>query len=496
MVKSSAPVDIYVRISRVGKREHFISDVDQENRAREHAAQKGLTVGTVLADIDESGGKWERPGLQTALARVKAGESGGVIVAWLDRLSRDSEHAQRLVREIGDAGGSIYAPDAPSDWTTPEGELQANVFFMFAQYTRKRAKAGFARSQEQSITAGVPVNPRIAPGYERHPETRRLVIVESVARHVREVFHRRVEGAGPAELADYLSTNGVRTSMGSATWSKQAVYGVLSNRVYLGELRYGPEGHEFVNLAAHAPIIDRGTWEAAQRSHARKPAPSVGQHEPYLLTGLVRCASCRYALQATQTSKGKRIYRCTVRHAGGRCPAPARHDADALDALALAEFRSLVVDDDQWQPVADTARLDAAVVALAEAERREAEYRDDDELRETIGRASWLDGLAKRRERVEVAEAEIAAARAALPQSDTDPREVLRELDAMPTAQAREHLAAVVDCIALRPASHAGDRLAIFLRGHGPADLPRRGFKSAPVLLPFDLSPVAAVAAA
>ena len=30
------------------------------------------------------------------------------------------------------------APDAPADWTSPAGELQAGIVFAFAQYVRKR----------------------------------------------------------------------------------------------------------------------------------------------------------------------------------------------------------------------------------------------------------------------------------------------------------------------------------------------------------------------
>jgi DNA invertase Pin-like site-specific DNA recombinase len=113
-------VDLYVRVSRIGGRDHLISPEEQELRARAVATERGLEVGEVLSDLDESGGKWERPGLQRALERVRRGESSGIIVAWLDRLSRDSEHAHRLVREIHEAGGRIYAPDAPVDWTSPE----------------------------------------------------------------------------------------------------------------------------------------------------------------------------------------------------------------------------------------------------------------------------------------------------------------------------------------------------------------------------------------
>src|SRR5262245_48828499 len=204
VVKPSKPVDLYVRVSRVGGRENLISPEEQQRRARELAREKGLRLGYVLTDLDESGGKLDRPGLQEALRRVESGESGGIIVAWLDRLSRDSEQAHGLVRRIAEAGGRIYAPDAPSDWTTPEGELQAGIVFAFAQYIRSRARAGFERAKEQAIARGIPVHSRPAVGYRARPD-RRLEPDPDVAPVVREVFERRARGEGPATLGAFLT---------------------------------------------------------------------------------------------------------------------------------------------------------------------------------------------------------------------------------------------------------------------------------------------------
>ncbi|MDX6724297.1 MAG: hypothetical protein QOD73_2701, partial [Solirubrobacteraceae bacterium] len=45
MPTPSKPVDVYVRVSREGTREHLISYDEQEKRARELAHERGLTVG-------------------------------------------------------------------------------------------------------------------------------------------------------------------------------------------------------------------------------------------------------------------------------------------------------------------------------------------------------------------------------------------------------------------------------------------------------------------
>src|SRR5262245_23103696 len=377
VVKPSKPVDLYVRVSRVGGRENLISPEEQQRRARELAREKGLRLGYVLTDLDESGGKLDRPGLQEALRRVESGKSGGIIVAWLDRLSRDSEHAHALVRRISEAGGVIYAPDAPSDWTSPEGELQAGIVFAFATYVRKRARAGFERAKERSIQNGVPVN-RFAPiGYRKNAE-RKLEPDPLAAPLIREAFQMRAAGAGPKEIALFLEQKGISPSYGrpegSGTgthWYKESLYQLFRNRTYLGEISYGGR---FVNPNAHEPIVDSLTWTAAQKPRVSK-SPNRGSE--FLLTGIVRCGNCRYALQGT-TIRGKRSYRCKKVHAGGICPQPVHVAAEKLEEIADDFFRAVTYGDSlNGKLEQDEAEIQALAEELGRAERRLEQARSE-----------------------------------------------------------------------------------------------------------------------
>jgi DNA invertase Pin-like site-specific DNA recombinase len=491
MVKPTLPIDIYVRVSRVGKRgEKLISPDEQERRARAHARQHSLRVGKVLPpDLDESGGKLDRPGLNEALERVESGESGGIIVAWLDRLSRDSEHAHGLVRRITEAGGVIYAPDAPTDWTTPEGELQAGFVFLLATYVRKRARAGFERAKEQAIARGIPVNTRAAVGYRKRDaegEDRRLEPDPATAPIVREVFERRAQGAGPVELAALLERNGVPTSQGSATWSKQAIYNLINNRVYLGELRYGSDDR-FVNPDSHQPIVDLALWTAAQ--HPNGKLQRVGEKSDWLLAGLIRCAACRYCMQGTKTSHGTRIYRCTVRHAGGRCPAPARLNAETVEHAAVDVFWALTADLEAKGSKDIGPDLAGLEATLERAQAALAQYMAP-EIQDAIGDpALWAAGLRERRATRDHAAAELGKARADRSGSGEPHRsvETLRGAwERMTTRERRELLGLRFDAIA---ANREPRSLTIYPAGMGPADLPRRGFKSSPELASFPEAP-------
>jgi site-specific DNA recombinase len=490
MTKPSKPVDLYLRVSRVGGREHLISPDEQERRARQLAHERGLKVGKVLTDLDESGGKWERPGLQEALTRVRDGKSGGLIVAWLDRLSRDSEHAHRLIRELHESGGVVYAPDAPSDWTSPEGELQAGIVFAFAQYVRSRARAGFERAKERAIMEGIPVATRPPVGYRKRSD-RRLEPDPATAPVVRELFERRATGAGPTELAEFLEGRGVTTSQGSRGWSKPAVQSLVSNRVYLGELGYGKERDtdgkrrpRYVNPTAHEPIIDLATWEAAQHPNGRRLQRPRGEGH-YMLTGLLRCAECGYVLQGTTTSRGKRIYRCVGRHSGGKCPGRVRASAELVERKAQDAFWALTDDLAATGTVTPSDESSQLESAFELADRRLA-HAMTPEVQDAAGEG-WGAMIRERRQDRDSAAEALGHARAAESAASVLPStETLRGIwDSLTAADRREFIGTRFDAFALRR-GESGLVLTAFPSGTAPDGLSRRGFRRSPGLHPID----------
>ena len=60
-------------------------------------------------DLDFSGGSFERPGFQQALAGVKAGELAGIIVYRWDRFGRNLKESLAMIEEIEVAGGRVIS---------------------------------------------------------------------------------------------------------------------------------------------------------------------------------------------------------------------------------------------------------------------------------------------------------------------------------------------------------------------------------------------------
>jgi len=91
--KASTVMDVYARVSDKGGREgeSYITVETQVEACRAAAARLGLTVGKVVVDEDVSGAKRpEERALEELLGRAERHETGGIIVAFTDRLSRGS----------------------------------------------------------------------------------------------------------------------------------------------------------------------------------------------------------------------------------------------------------------------------------------------------------------------------------------------------------------------------------------------------------------------
>jgi DNA invertase Pin-like site-specific DNA recombinase len=494
MVKPAKPLAAYMRVSRVGDREDKLRSPDFQRQAiARYAEGERFAVEWFDAELDVSGSKAKRPVLDAIISRVKAGELGGVVVAKLDRLSRMRPRDRVLLfEEIEDAGGVVLSAGEQLDPSTPEGRFARDVFLGVARLQWEKYREGFERAKAGAIEHGIAVNTRAAVGYRKRDGDRQDRCLEpdpDVAPLVREVFERRAQGEGPSALGQFLKSRGVLTSQGSRTWSKQAIYNLIGNRVYLGELRYGLDDR-YVKAGAHEAIVDIATWTAAQHPNGRRITPSRSEGSAWLLTGILRCAECRYALQGTTTSRGKRIYRCTRTHSAGVCPAPARIDADTVETAAVKAFWDLTADLEAHGTPDTSGTLAARDEALQRAETALSQWMAP-EVQEAIGDlGEYAAGLRERRAARDDAAEALGAARAAAGASAAMPStDTLRGAwERMTTVQRRELLGLRFDCLALRRDPRA---LVVYPAGTGPRDLPRRGFKQSPVLAPFPTTDVA-----
>ncbi len=316
-----------VRVSYMGGRiagaENVHADRDQVTDIQRHADTHGARVEFLAPELNVSGGLplERRPSLLAAIEGVERGEYDAVIVSYLSRLGRNIREQLKAWDRVEAAGGRIIVVRENIDSSTASGRMQRNILLAMAEHEREQHVERFTRLAGWATEAGIWQRRQTPLGYTRDPQTRKLVPNDDAER-VRRAFADRIAGKPTLEIARELgmTTSGVRA--------------LLRNRVYLGELRIG----EFVNLAAHPPLVSEDVFQQAQT--ARVTRPLRVRREPALLRGLVYCAGCQHIM----SSSAQKVitYACHRHHSAGSCPAPAAITGRILDehvkAIALHEL--------------------------------------------------------------------------------------------------------------------------------------------------------------
>jgi site-specific DNA recombinase len=210
-------------------------------------------------EIEQSGAKLERPMFQQALARCEAGETGGIVVARLDRFARSAVDALSSIRRLNDAGARLVSVEDNFDGSSPMGRFAIGILILIAELELERIRGGWVTAVTEAVGRGVHISARPPTGYKRDKEGR-LLRDEPAASFVAAIFRKRAAGASWAELARFLEEHKVYPPSGNKHWSKVGVAGLIKNPVYLGQARSG----KVVKEQAHEPLVTRAEFDAAQ----------------------------------------------------------------------------------------------------------------------------------------------------------------------------------------------------------------------------------------
>lgn len=382
----------YVRVSRVAGREgqSFISPDVQKERIAAHAKAQGHTVIGWRVDLDQSGGKIERPALEEAFSQVEAAEADGIAVAKLDRFARSVAGAAKGLERLEAAGGVLVAVDLGMDTSTPAGRLMRNVLMALAEFELDRISENWRTAKERAIERGVHIS-RVPPvGYIRDPTTKRFLPDPVAAPVITELFRRRAAGESWQQLSGVMDAKLPRPNGGA--WVPQTLTRVLANRVYLGEASYG----DMTKTDAHEPLVTVAEWEAVQRRSRPFPARS----RKALLAGVIYCDGCsRLMTTSSDGRRGYRSYRCQRRHSDGVCPSPTRVSAAKAEAFVWGEITAQIRKVDLEEQTRQAAqRYEDATKAVEHAERELVKWRDAG-LIDELGKDAFVAGFQARQQR-------------------------------------------------------------------------------------------------
>jgi site-specific DNA recombinase len=313
-----------------------------------------------------SGATMERPALQRLLADITAGRVDTVVVYKIDRLTRSLADFAKIVEILDARGASFVSVTQQFNTTTSMGRLTLNVLLSFAQFEREvigeRIRDKIAASKKKGMwMGGVP-----PLGYR--VEDHKLVVIDSEAETVRAIFRRYAELGSVRLLKQELEARGINSKawtsasgriIGGKPFSRGALYLILQNRTYLGEIVHNRQSHP----GEHPPIIDQVLWDTVQAQLAGNTAQrncGTRIRRPSLLTGMLFDCSGNAMTPTHAVKKGTRyryyVSRPLIIKDRSEGSAGLRLPAEEIEQLVTGRVRRWLLDPGSIYPV--TQRID------------------------------------------------------------------------------------------------------------------------------------------
>lgn len=346
-------IAVYIRLSKEDARclDESESVTNQRKMIEEHIA--GLHDGNEYRIVDEyvddgiSGATDdERDGFQRMLSDIKCGRVNCVIVKDLARSFRNysdqgyylddwfPRHNVRFISLYHQPLDSYREPQNMRSIAVPiQGVLNEN----HCAETSDKVREVFDMKRRN----GEHIGSFALYGYVKNPGNKNaLVADEEAASVVRGIFRMFLDGMSRNAIVRYLNDHGIlspaaykRQRLGlnyqnpsvdparPPLWCAQSVSAILKNRMYCGDMVQGrcrvksykihvqeavPQEEWYVVENTHEAIVDRETFEKAQRLLLRNTRTGPRQKSLYLFSGFLKCADCGKAM--TRSKVGNVVY--------------------------------------------------------------------------------------------------------------------------------------------------------------------------------------------
>jgi DNA invertase Pin-like site-specific DNA recombinase len=350
---------VYCRVSSDERLDQSFNSIDAQREAghafiKSQSHEGWIAVADDYEDGGYSGGNMDRPALRRLMADIEAGKIDIVVVYKIDRLSRSLADFARMVDVFDRHRVSFSAVTQQINSATSMGRLMLNVLLSFAQFEREvtgeRIRDKFAASKAKGIWMGGPV----PLGYD--VRDRMLVVNQMEAALVRRIFDDFVTMRSATLMVKAYAVEGLVTK-GGRFFTKQTIYKMLHNRMYLGEIVH--KGQSFPGQ--HQAIVTQAQWDAvhaliAMDATERRRDTSGRIREPMLLRGLLFTPDGERLVPSYTVKKGKTYrYYTPLKHrrfgawANQHGPLPARPIEDLvvdqiIAALSAPQIVQSVVD--------------------------------------------------------------------------------------------------------------------------------------------------------
>lgn len=300
----------YLRVSDERQDEYSLDS--QLNLIKDYAKKNGFIVPDeyVFRDDGISGRSVKkRTDFNNMIAYAKSADHPfDAILVWkFSRFARNQEESIVYKSMLKKINVSVISISESID-DSPFAPLIERIIEFMDEYYSTRLSQEVIRGMTEKASRGEAMC-RGAFGYKLEGKT---YVPDSNADTVRFIFDSYIAGNGFRKIATQLTSMGVKTTRGNNPDNRFVEY-VLENPVYIGKIRWSPEGRKsdkrykgdntglMLVDGKHQPIIEKDKFDKVQElitAQKKKYGKYQRKEQPiqFMLKGLVRCSECNSTL--------------------------------------------------------------------------------------------------------------------------------------------------------------------------------------------------------
>ena len=340
---------LYYRLSRDEDTE-MNSLQNQRQILVDYAEMNGYEITGESFDDNVSGMTFERKGLHQIELAVEDGKVDVLLVKDLSRLGRHRTRTALFIDYLRENNVRVYSVTEGIDSSNENDDMiigfKQLVNDFYAKDIGKKVRAGIRQKQK----TGMPVN--LPMGYYKDRNTGKILIDETAAAIIREVFEKFFAGYGLSTIAKDFNRRGIKspeyfshrkknprhTEIAKRfLWAQTTVKRLIQNEAYTGTLVNHktvtskiyktkdviPPEEQYRHENYMPAIIDRETFDQAQillESRLKNNARSKFGNVIHRYCGMIKCAECGASLIAKKRTVAGHSwveYTCNSNHRYG-----------------------------------------------------------------------------------------------------------------------------------------------------------------------------------
>ena len=414
--KDPIPVALYARVSS-DRQDVDLSVAAQLRALRDYANKSGYFVAREYVDEAESGRVANRPEFRKMIDEAQGADAPfKEILVWkFSRFTRKREHAVAFKSMLRRKGVRVVSITEHAD-DSPTGKLMEAIIESVDEFYSENLAQEVVRGLREAASRGFWITPNTPYGYRKvhvqdgAKKRPKLEIESGTAPVVQRMFRMAESGKSILDIARTFNGEGI-TSPAGKLWSKTVVHNMLNNETYTGTLVWGVTAKDkappvrvedafpgIVSKSQFRRVSELLRSRAPSRAHPRRVASS------YMLSGLVKCKSCRRSLSGQDAKSGRFSYyvcQSIMKRGKGACKTP-RLNARRFEKLVIDQIRCNILTEGN---IRDLVRLvDEEMDGVAHEQRKRLQSIEG----ELVDVRRWLDKLYRAIETTELDMTDIA----------------------------------------------------------------------------------------